>query len=328
MFSKTIKQLKILLVIVIVLICLPRSILPRQTSEVKKSDLDQCMRLNESELRLVEYKDNEEAIKLKLTQLRIINKSRKKYGAGEVKLDILASRVANKMCKEAAENKYISHWNLNGEKPYHRYAFAGGADHISENAFGEWSSRPYDTSFAGISEMMAKGHGSFMAERSPRDGHKKNIIDKMHNNVGIGFYVTKNDFRYYEEFIDRYFEFENIPAAVKVNEQSGITVKTIGNYFLYYIIIFREKVPVPMNVAQLKRTGSYTDYSNEEYLIIPAWDLARYRNGTTYQIPLKFEKDGLFYIHIYLDKKEFSKPSALNTKGKTEGCGIVIKVIN
>ena len=56
-----------------------------------------------------------------------------------VKLDILASRVANKMCREAAENNFIGHWNLAGEKPYHRYAFAGGYDHVSENAFGEWS---------------------------------------------------------------------------------------------------------------------------------------------------------------------------------------------
>ena len=73
----------------------------------------------------------------------VINASRKKFKAQPVKLDILASRVANKQCREAAENGYVSHWNLAGEKPYLRYAFAGGYDHISENAFGEWTSGDY-----------------------------------------------------------------------------------------------------------------------------------------------------------------------------------------
>ena len=58
-----------------------------------------------------------------------------------------------------------------------------------------------------------------------------------------------------------------------------------------------------------------------------AWDLARYRNGTLYKIPLSFSKEGLYYIQIYSDKKEFTRPGSLNTKGKTPESGIVIKVI-
>ena len=169
MFKKTLKQLKFILIIIIILVCLPHSILPRQTTDIKKSDIDSYIKLNNNELRLNEFKDNEEALRMKLTQLVIINRSRRKNGAGEVKLDILASRVANKICKEAAENKYISHWNIEGEKPYHRYAFAGGYDHVSENAFGEWTTVRYINSSATISEMMNKGHNSFMSERSPGD---------------------------------------------------------------------------------------------------------------------------------------------------------------
>ena len=145
MFGKLWKTLKFFIIIAIVLICLPHSILPKQTSDIKKADLENYIKLNNNELRLPEYKDDEEALKLKLQQLEIINNSRKKNNAGAVKLDILASRVANKMCREAAENNYLGHWNLAGEKPYHRYAFAGGYDHVSENAFGQWSSDNYDS---------------------------------------------------------------------------------------------------------------------------------------------------------------------------------------
>jgi hypothetical protein len=326
MFRKTLKQLKILLIIIIVLVCLPRSILPHQTSLFKKNDLDNYLKLNTSELRLIEFKDDDEALKLKLIQLEIINNSRKKFNAEPVSMDILASRVANKMCKEAAENNYVGHWNMAGEKPYQRYAFAGGYDHVSENAFGVWSSDKYDSSLSNISVMMKSGHSSFMGERAPYDGHKKTIIDKSHNYVGIGFYLSGNQFRYYEEFIDRYFEFENIPREVRIDEPCTITVKTNGRNYLYYLIVFREKYPQVMTPGQILKKGSYEDYTNEEYLNIPAWDLASYKRGSSYNIPLRFSKEGLYYIQIYTDKKEITKPSSLNTKGKTPASGIVIKV--
>ena len=326
MFRKTLKQLRIFLIIIIVLACLPHSILPRQTSGFKKNDFENYLKLNESESRLIEFKDDDEALKMKLIQLDIINKSRKNFKAGPVKLDILASRVANKMCREAAENNYIGHWNMAGEKPYHRYAFAGGYDYVSENAFGEWSSDNYITSYSNISSMMKSGHGKFMAEKAPNNGHKKTIIDKSHNFVGIGYYLSGKQFRYYEEFIDRYFEFENVPGEVKIDESCSITVKTNGENFLYYLIIYHEKFPSALTPAQIRKKGSYEDYTNEEYLEIVAWDLARYRSGTSYKIPLRFSKEGLYYIHIYYDKKEITSQASLNTKGKTPASGIVIKV--
>ena len=326
MFRKAWKTLKIFLIIFIILVCLPHSILPRQMSGVGKDDLDYYLKLNETEQRLIEFKDDNEALKLKLIQLDIINSSRKKYRAGPVKLDILASRVANKMCRDAVEKNFVGHWNIAGEKPYHRYAFAGGYDHVSENAFGEWSSDNYIVSASNISSMMKSGHGTFMAEKAPNDGHKKTIIDKSHNYVGIGFYLSGNQFRYYEEFIDRYFEFEDIPEEVKVDEQCSITVKTKGEDYLYYLVVYREKYPQAMTPDQIKKKRSYEDYTNEEYLKMPAWDLAGYKSGTSYKIPLRFSKEGLYYIHIYSDKKEITKPLSLNTKGKTPASGIVIKV--
>jgi hypothetical protein len=314
------------ILICIISVLIPVSLFSQGKWSSAKDELEFYIELNNKELRLPDYKDNNESLKMKLVQLDVINKSRRKYKAAPVKLDILASRVANRMCREAGENNYVSHWNLAGEKPYHRYAFAGGYDHVTENASGEWTSGSYNTEYSDITKMMASAHSSFMSERAPNDGHKKNITDKTHNFVGIGYFASKKQFRYYEEFIDRYFEFENIPSELKIDESGSITVKTDGSSFLYFLVIYREKFPVPLKVAQLKKTGSYLDFSNDEYLKIPAWELAGFRNGNTYKIPLKFDKEGLYYIHIYLEKKEIKNPSALSTKGKTEGCGIVIRV--
>jgi hypothetical protein len=328
MFKKTLKHIKILFLIIIVLVCLPHSILPLKNPEINKSDLDYYIMLNNGESRLIEFKDDEEALKIKLEQLLIINKSRKKFKGPEVKLDILASRVANKMSREAAENNFVGHWNLKGEKPYHRYAFAGGYDHVSENAFGEWTNGKYIKSPVTVTAMMKKGHNSFMSERAPADGHKKNIIDKSHNYVGIGFFLMENQFRYYEEFVDRYFNFEDIPAQLNVNEKGSITIKTNGKNFPYFLVIYRENFPVPLKLEQLGKKGSYEDYSNEEYMNIPAWDIYRYKSGDKYIIPLKFNREGLFYIQIFADRNEITSPRKLDTKGKTIGSGIVIKVVN
>ena len=325
-FKKTWKQIRLFILLIIILVCLPHSILPHRTGNTGKDDFENYKKLNESEQRLIEFKDNDEALKLKIIQLNIINKSRKRSNAQPLKLDILASRVANRMCREAAENEYLGHWNLAGEEPYLRYAFAGGYDHVSENAYGEWSSDNYNVSSSVISSMMKSGHAKFMAERAPDNGHKKNIIDKAHNFAGIGFYLSGKQFRYYEEFIDRYFEFEDIPSEVRVDEKCNITVKTNGQSFLYYMIIYHQNWPLPLTPAQIIKRGSYADFTNEEYKSIPAWELSRFRDGTIYTIPLSFIKEGLYYIQIFSDKKEITKPASLNTKGKTPESGIVIKV--
>ena len=326
MFRKLWKTIKFFIIVAAVIIAFPKSILPNKNPDKSDNDIENYLILNDNEERLKDYKDDEVALRLKLEQLETINKSRKKYGATPVKLDILASRVANRISKEAAENNFIGHWNLSGEKPYHRYAFAGGYDHITENAYGEWSSDYYDTAPANIAALMKNGHGKFMAERSPNDGHKQTIINKSHNFVGIGFYISGKQFRYYEEFIDRYFGYMNIPSEVRVGEAFSITLENKNDNFPYYLIAYREEFLAPLTVDQLRKRGSYDDYSNEQYLKMTAWELAAYRTGTTYKIPLSFSKEGLYYVHIYYDKNEIKNPASINTKGKTPVSGIVIKV--
>ncbi len=289
-------------------------------------DLDHYKKLNASETRLSEYKDNDEALTLKLSQLAMINRSREKKGAPPVKLDILASRVANMMSREAAENNYISHWNLKGEKPYHRYAFAGGKDHISENVYSQSTTGKYVYSPSVISELMTAGHSSFMAEKAPNDGHKKTILEKSHNFVGIGYHLTENQFRYNEEFIDRYLESIDAPEELKVNEGSAIKFSTSGSVYPYYMVIFREDFPKPLTPARLNRTASYPDYSDEVIKSIPAWDMYSMKKGNDYSVPVKFSKPGLYYIQVYIDRTEIKIPGKLNTKGKTIATGIVIKV--
>jgi len=57
-------------------------------------------------------------------------------------------------------------------------------------------------------------------------------------------------------------------------------------------------------------------------------ELSQFKTGDRYNIPLKLSKEGIYYIHIFLDPKEITKPTTLNTKGRTPASGIVITVKN
>ena len=315
------KKFKITVIFAVILTCMAGSI---STISSELNLIDEYIKLNEAEKRLPEYKDDIEALSLKLAQVDIINASRRRYRAAPLKLDILASRVANKISKEAAENVYTGHWNLIGEKPYHRWAAAGGHDNVAENAYGEWTTAKYEISSNSIASMMLNGHNAFINERPPNDSHKQTTINRYHNFVGLGFALTENNFRYYENFISRYIEYQDIPSIVKTDEEFKINVKPMNGEFLFFLIVYRDNPLVPMTPEEITRRPSYTDFGDEEVIKIPAWDLAKFRSADGYSIPLKFSREGIYYIQMYLDKNEIVTPKSINTRGKDPASGIVI----
>jgi len=298
----------------------------QQTEKVPKEIFKKYKALNDQEKKLLEYKDSDEMLRAKLIQLNLINQSRKKYNAPPVALDILASRVANKMSKEAAENDFRGHWNLRGEKPYHRYAFAGGFDHVSENAAARWTEGTFDQTIETHQKFMRDLHLNFMNEKKPYDGHKQTVINKDHNFVGIGCHLTENQFRYYEEYLDRYLEFVEVPTKAKAGETVNIKVKAPKNQYLFFATVYYERFPKPMQRNKLNRQNSYEDYTSEIVRQIPPWELAKFRKGNEYSIPFAFNKNGLYYIHLYIDKDEINKPQAVDTKEKKIVSGIVVRV--
>lgn len=296
--------------------------------------------LNDSEQRLLDFKDNDEMLWLKLAQLDYINGSRSLNGAASVRLDILAGRVANAMCKEAAENRFVGHWNLRGEKPYHRWAFAGGMDHIAENGsmreitpapdMAENSARIFRSPDSYL-RTMAVLHDGFMAERPPHDGHRKNCIDQYHTRVGIGCSLYENQFRYYEEFIDRYLEFVGVRSEAAVGETVSFAVKPKDkSKHLFMVVVYREPWPRSLTPQQASRMGKgklrgYDDFSDEVTLKFSPWQLARGENGE-YAFAVKFSQQGLYYIKIYLSERQYRADERGTTEGKVEASGIVVRV--
>lgn len=316
--------MRILIIISIFNTIISYSIIAQYTPA--ESLMSEYILLNNTENRLIDFKDSDEDLRLKLIQLQLINNSRKKHRAAPVRLDIHASRLANKICREAAENDYVGHWNMKGEKPYHRYSFAGGQDHISENASGNMTSGGFENSSESILKLMKANHQAFMSERKPNDGHKETVIAKDHNYVGIGFYLTINQFRYYEEFIDRYYEFEDVPEVVNRKEAFKLKLRTTGKLNIHFLVAYWEREPSPMSPRQIMSRSVYNDFTNNVALQIPPWEMNKYKQGDWYIIPMNFKRSGLYYIQIYSDNMEYDKGKKYSTKGKLQASGIVIRV--
>ncbi|MGQ1787865.1 CAP domain-containing protein [Saccharicrinis sp. GN24d3] len=296
-----------------------------KTYTIPEHEVKKYHQLNDQEIRLGEYKDDKSVLLIKLNQLAHINASRKKYRKPPVQLDILASRVANKIAKEAALGNFMGHFNTRGEKPYHRYAFAGGTAHVSENASALSSSEHLASAPKDIAAYMQQAHNAFMAERAPNDGHKQNCIDPNHNSVGLGFHLHKGQFRYYEEFLDLYMTTGDFKTTVTANEKFKIPVKPIKGKYVHMILAYYEKFPNPMSASAINRQMKYDDYTNDlAYKILP-WELPKPNARGFTELAFDFKKKGLYYIQIYLDDKPYTSGSA-STKNKIQASGIVITV--
>jgi uncharacterized protein YkwD len=282
---------------------------------------------NERERRLAEYADGPEELLAKLVMLDYINRSRSEYGRPQLDLDILASRTANKMSREAARHGFRGHWNLRGEKPYHRYALAGGTDHVSENAAAGWTSGRFPDTYEFALQQMKAAHDRFMAEKPPRDGHKQNVLDPHHNFVGLGYEIDGSQFRYYEEYIDRYLEVELEQQFLARGESTVLRFRPLReDHHPYALFVYYEPPLDEMTVAQVNRKGSYPDFSRSYAVKMWPWELPAPDAEGFIEVELAFDRRGSYYVDIYLDDEPYRRNTGAGTKGKIRGSGVVLFV--
>lgn len=283
--------------------------------------------LNNKEHRLSTYRDDDLMLLSKIILLHHINESRRKYSVPSLKLNILASRVANKMSRKSCDNGFFGHWNLQGEKPYHRYAFAGGTDHVSENASALITTGRISPEFDNIVKLMENAHSGFMEEKAPNDGHKQTVIGPFHNYVGIGMASCPQGFRYYEEYLDRYLQFGPFQQTIKKGETAAIQFRLLDKKLYPYAIIGYYEPPLKlMTRDQINRLNSYNDFTEEIAFQLWPWEIPSPNRDGYITIRKRFNKKGLYYIQIYLSKEPYQGGRRASNRGKIQASGIVIKV--
>jgi len=184
--------------------------------------------------------------------LELINKDRADNG---LKLVTLGSNTAaQKHAEEMLANDYISHWGMDGMKPYMRYTLAGGFNYEAENAFmtrtawygGEDPSYQRDPK-----EMLDQADESLMGSA----GHRRNILNKWHKEVNIGIAYDNERLALAQQFEGDYITFSEFPAL-----EGGIlslSGKTLEGFTVEQIQIWYDPLPHSLTLGQLGKTYAY-----------------------------------------------------------------------
>ena len=261
---------------------------------------------NAKESRLIEFKDNDEQLLAKLVLLELINKHRKKHHKQPVELDIHACRSANKTAQDAALNKYMGHWDSQGKKPYHRYAVDGGDAHVSENASGVESTDFFKQDINEMISLMKENHMLMYNERPPLDGHRLNILDPYHNQLGLGVAYDGSSFCYYEEFINDYLT----KSSTKLQNGEVSMLFTIPDQFnLVGISISYDKPFKPMTRKELNTKTSYLDEGETNIFI---WDDEVMCKDNNCEYSFRIKGNQITYVKVLISKikpDEFVKDS-------------------
>lgn len=199
------------------------------------------------------------------TVVDLINEDRRKAGLSSVSWDETAAQSAREHVLEEANNGYISHWGMDGEKPQRRYTLAGGLDAVDENeSVTLWP----EGGFHGVSKdqlktIVAEHESAMVNEQPPNDGHRKNILAPHHTGVGVAIAVGKYGVAMAQEFTNHYSVIA--PPPLTATAGSTITLKGRINkgYLIKGIYGVWEPLPQPMSREQLMQTHSYSD---------PSWD--------------------------------------------------------
>ena len=250
-----------------------------------------------------------------------INRDRLGAGLPAVELDLLSSEVGDRHCQEMAAYRYLSHWNLRGLLPYHRYHLAGGRDHVQEN-----SSRltvissepdPISTEPEEILPHLLRAHERMVAERPPVDGHRKNILDPGHTHVGIGLAVVGGEFVMTQQFVNRYVRLQELPDILpkkRIEVRGEVLQKDFGPY---YCVLFHEEESQRRTVEELNQTYAYSDTIGEMTSKVSSWEmqLDRSRGRFRFAVPVPNSGPGYYHLLLWVRRPIRSIPYELHPGG-------------
>jgi hypothetical protein len=233
--------------------------------------------------------------------LNLVNLTRLKAGVNDLKLDELACEVATRHAVDMATGGFVSHWGSNGQKPFHRYALAGGTDAVQENASSAENIQSLTTT--SVLNDLYDMHNSMMAEVPPNDGHRKTILDPYHTHVGFGIALRGRSLRLVELFLARYIRFERFVNSAKPKDSVVIEGRLLNpNHFLNQVDVYYEPLPTPPAIEWLRVLRSVSLPAERRVLRPKVPAPLRYTDGSTGDF--EWGRDGKFRMKVKLFQAE------------------------
>ena len=150
------------------------------------------------------------------------------------------------------------HWGRDGMKPYMRYTLAGGQQYSAENVFAiDFCPDDPDT-YVAESTIAQIDFAMDLFLNSP--GHRQNILNLHHRNVGIGISYRRPTIWFVQLFVGDYIEYETKPTidsgmlTLSGQVKNGADISGRLSMIIYY-----DRLPEPLTRGQLSRTYCYTN---------------------------------------------------------------------
>jgi uncharacterized protein YkwD len=232
--------------------------------------------------------------------VNLVNDERGAAGVRSLKLDEFASLVAEKHAIEMAQHGFLSHWGLDGRKPYHRYSFAGGTEAIEEND----GSTDHTTPVAAddIVQDAISMHKSMHNELPPNDGHRQTILAPQHTHVGFGIALRGLYVRLTELYVARYIAIDPYPQHLKPRTEFILSGRVFDpTYEVQTVDVFYEALPSRPQLAWLQIPRPY-GLPDDRDTLMPKLPLNKYyEDGSTGTI--QFYGRGRFRVPITVGRR-------------------------
>jgi hypothetical protein len=227
-----------------------------------------------------------------------INRDRAAAGLPAVAWDDHVSRIADEFCAGQIRENTSGHFLTDGLPPYARTSFAGVFGMQFENSV-TWKTT--GSSFDEPSENLAlEGHASMLAEKPPYDGHRRTILDPDATHVGVGYALSRGEFRMAQEFLVRHLAWLRLEQLSRagVVEVRGLP---IDGRRLLFVSIGREPPPRELTRAEANGRTSY-GYPKVEQAFVREGNQALKIVGTTTLDRIRFGRDREFAFRFEPDR--------------------------
>jgi hypothetical protein len=269
----------------------------------------------------------------RIYMVELINKDRAAEQLPPVILDMVASEAGQAHTEEMVANGYHGHWGMDGKKPPERYTEGGGRDYDMENAwfsgFKEGGKAKPDQDPYFSKEELEKAEYTFICEKPPMDGHRKNILTPQHNGVGICLSrATGHDYHFRmaltQEFVNHYGTYAPMPYQATFGDVVTVAGQLYPGLRLHDITVFREDLPKPMTIDELNATYSYPFPPKAAVYFPPPFrsevpiSVTETQQGQQFSLQIPIEKklggEGLYSIGIWAIPANDQKPVMVSVR--------------
>lgn len=186
--------------------------------------------------------------------LALVNKDRTADGVSAVELG--RNPAAQMHADEMAAHCHLSHWWLDGRKPYMVYSQTGGKSYADENAAMQWSTSCSPQSMESAVQSL---HYGMMHDDAASDwGHRRNILNPAHRAVNFGVAASCGCVAFVQHFEGGSILADHLPALTMSGDLSMAFSKSPNeDVSITAVSLHFDPEPTPKTPAQISALRSY-----------------------------------------------------------------------